>query len=158
MLAIRLQRNGRTHLPVYRIIVQESQRHPLSGRVVAEVGSFDPKTKKTVVQMPDLVQGQRQRNHKQGHTRRGNAPERGRLRVVDVETGQAQSRKHGQHESETGQQIDIADWQNRFLERLIHKPIHDEPRSRTERNHVRERIQVGTNGRMGMEQAGGETI
>lgn len=49
MLAIRLQRNGRTHLPVYRIIVQESQRHPLSGRVVAEVGSFDPKTKKTVL-------------------------------------------------------------------------------------------------------------
>lgn len=49
MLAIRLQRNGRTHLPVYRIVVQESQRHPLSGRVVAEVGSFDPKTKKTVL-------------------------------------------------------------------------------------------------------------
>ena len=46
MLAIRLQRNGRTHLPVYRIIVQESQRHPLSGRVVAEIGSFDPQTKK----------------------------------------------------------------------------------------------------------------
>ena len=33
MLAIRMQRNGRTHLPVYRIVVQESQRHPLSGRV-----------------------------------------------------------------------------------------------------------------------------
>ena len=49
MLAIRMQRNGRTHLPVYRIIVQESQRHPLSGRVVAEVGSFDPITKKTVL-------------------------------------------------------------------------------------------------------------
>ena len=49
MLAIRLQRNGRTHLPVYRIIVQESQRHPLSGRVVAEVGSYDPQTKKTVL-------------------------------------------------------------------------------------------------------------
>jgi len=49
MLAIRLQRNGRTHLPVYRIIVQESQRHPLSGRVVAEVGSYDPTTKKTVL-------------------------------------------------------------------------------------------------------------
>ncbi len=46
MLAIRMQRNGRTHLPVYRIIVQESQRHPLSGRVVAEIGSFDPQTKK----------------------------------------------------------------------------------------------------------------
>ena len=45
MLAIRLQRNGRTPLPVYRIIVQEAQRHPLSGRVVAEVGHYNPHTK-----------------------------------------------------------------------------------------------------------------
>ena len=49
MLAIRMQRNGRTHLPVYRIIVQESQRHPLSGRVVAEVGNYNPHTKKTIL-------------------------------------------------------------------------------------------------------------
>jgi len=49
MLAIRMQRNGRTHLPVYRIVVQESQRHPLSGRVVAEVGSYNPETKETVL-------------------------------------------------------------------------------------------------------------
>lgn len=49
MLAIRMQRNGRTHSPVYRIIVQEAQRHPLSGRVVAEVGSYNPETKKTVL-------------------------------------------------------------------------------------------------------------
>ena len=49
MLAIRMQRNGRTHLPVYRIIVQESQRHPLSGRVVAEVGSYNPETKETTL-------------------------------------------------------------------------------------------------------------
>ena len=45
MLAIRMQRNGRAHLPVYRIVVQESQRHPLSGRVVAEVGNYNPATK-----------------------------------------------------------------------------------------------------------------
>ena len=45
MLAIRMQRNGRVHKPVYRIVVQESQRHPLSGRVVAEVGSYNPETK-----------------------------------------------------------------------------------------------------------------
>ena len=32
MLAIRLQRNGRKALPLYRIVVQEAQRHPLSGR------------------------------------------------------------------------------------------------------------------------------
>ena len=45
MLAIRMQRNGRVHLPMYRIVVQEAQRHPLSGRVVAEVGNYNPVTK-----------------------------------------------------------------------------------------------------------------
>ena len=49
MLAIRMQRNGRAHYPVYRIVVQEAQRHPLSGRVVAEVGSYNPQTKTTVL-------------------------------------------------------------------------------------------------------------
>jgi len=49
MLAIRMQRNGRSHYPVYRIVVQEAQRHPLSGRVVAEVGSHNPHTKTTVL-------------------------------------------------------------------------------------------------------------
>lgn len=49
MLAIRMQRNGRSHYPVYRIVVQESQRHPLSGRVVAEVGNYNPHTKTTVL-------------------------------------------------------------------------------------------------------------
>ncbi len=49
MLAIRMQRNGRTHSPVYRIVVQESQRHPLSGRVVAEVGNYNPETKRVVL-------------------------------------------------------------------------------------------------------------
>lgn len=45
MLAIRMQRKGRAHSPTYRIVVQESQRHPLSGRVVAEVGNYNPETK-----------------------------------------------------------------------------------------------------------------
>ncbi len=49
MLAIRMQRNGRAHTPVYRIVVQESQRHPLSGRVVAEVGNYNPDTKKILL-------------------------------------------------------------------------------------------------------------
>ena len=44
-----MQRNGRAHYPVYRIVVQEAQRHPLSGRVVAEVGSYNPHTKATVL-------------------------------------------------------------------------------------------------------------
>ena len=45
MLAIRMQRNGRSHYPTSRIVVQEAQRHPLSGRVVAEVGNYNPATK-----------------------------------------------------------------------------------------------------------------
>ena len=49
MLAIRMQRNGRVHNPVYRIVVQESQRHPLSGRIVAQVGNYNPETKKVVL-------------------------------------------------------------------------------------------------------------
>ncbi len=49
MLAIRMQRNGRVHAPVYRIVVQEAQRHPLSGRVVAEVGNYNPETKRVVL-------------------------------------------------------------------------------------------------------------
>ncbi|HKX23782.1 MAG TPA: 30S ribosomal protein S16 [Candidatus Saccharimonadales bacterium] len=49
MLAIRLQRLGRKALPVYRLAVQESRRHPSSGRVVAYVGSFNPHTKETTI-------------------------------------------------------------------------------------------------------------
>jgi small subunit ribosomal protein S16 len=45
MLAIRLQRIGRKALPIYRVAVQESQRHPSSGRVIAYVGHYDPHTK-----------------------------------------------------------------------------------------------------------------
>ena len=45
MLASRMQRKGRAHYPTYRLVVQESQRHPLSGRIVAEVGNYNPATK-----------------------------------------------------------------------------------------------------------------
>ncbi len=45
MLAIRLQRLGRKGYPTYRLAVQESQRHPSSGRVIAYVGSYNPHTK-----------------------------------------------------------------------------------------------------------------
>ena len=51
MLAIRLQRIGRKGYPVYRLAVQESQRHPSSGRVVAYVGSYNPHTKDAKVQV-----------------------------------------------------------------------------------------------------------
>lgn len=51
MLAIRLQRVGRKGYPVYRLAVQESQRHPSSGRVVSYVGSYNPHTKDANVQV-----------------------------------------------------------------------------------------------------------
>ena len=51
MLAIRLQRLGRKGYPVYRLAVQESQRHPSSGRVVAYVGSYNPHTKQATIQV-----------------------------------------------------------------------------------------------------------
>lgn len=50
MLAIRLQRVGRKDYPVYRIAVQEAQRHPSSGRVVAYVGTYNPHTKEVSLQ------------------------------------------------------------------------------------------------------------
>jgi len=51
MLAIRLQRVGRQGYATYRLAVQESNRHPSSGRVVAYVGSYNPHTKETKVQV-----------------------------------------------------------------------------------------------------------
>ncbi len=50
MLAIRLQRVGRQGYATYRLAVQEAQRHPSSGRVVAYIGSYNPHTKEAVVQ------------------------------------------------------------------------------------------------------------
>jgi small subunit ribosomal protein S16 len=51
MLAIRLQRIGRKGFPVYRLAVQEAQRHPSSGRVVAYVGSYNPHSKESKIQV-----------------------------------------------------------------------------------------------------------
>lgn len=51
MLSIRLQRLGRKAYPTYRLAVQESQRHPSSGRVVAYVGSYNPHTKQANIQV-----------------------------------------------------------------------------------------------------------
>lgn len=53
MLAIRLQRLGRAGYPTYRIAVQESQRHPSSGRVVAYLGSYNPHTKESNVHVEE---------------------------------------------------------------------------------------------------------
>ena len=53
MLAIRLQRVGRSGLAQYRIIVQEAQKQPTSGRVVAFIGTYNPHTKEANVQVAD---------------------------------------------------------------------------------------------------------
>lgn len=49
MLAIRLQRTGRKGYPTYRVIVQEAHRQPTSGRVVANLGHYNPHTKEVVI-------------------------------------------------------------------------------------------------------------
>jgi len=51
MLAIRLQRVGRKGHAVYRMAVQESHCHPMSGRVVAYIGTYDPHTKDAKIQV-----------------------------------------------------------------------------------------------------------
>lgn len=45
MLAIRMQRTGRKGYATYRMIVQEAHRQPTSGRVVANLGNYNPHTK-----------------------------------------------------------------------------------------------------------------
>lgn len=45
MLAIRLQRTGRSGHAQFRMIVQDSRFSPSGGRVVAYLGSYDPHTK-----------------------------------------------------------------------------------------------------------------
>ena len=54
MLAIRLQRLGHKGSPVYRIVVQESQKNPANGRIVAHVGSYNPHTKELNVMTAEL--------------------------------------------------------------------------------------------------------
>jgi small subunit ribosomal protein S16 len=49
MLAIRLQRQGKTHFATYRIIVQEAQKQPTSGKVVAFIGAYNPHSKEVSV-------------------------------------------------------------------------------------------------------------
>lgn len=49
MLVIRLQRTGRKKLANFRIVVQDSRRTPSSGKVAAYLGSYDPHTKKLIL-------------------------------------------------------------------------------------------------------------
>jgi small subunit ribosomal protein S16 len=49
MLAIRMQRTGRKGHAQYRVVVQDSRLTPTSGRVVAQLGSYNPHTKAIVL-------------------------------------------------------------------------------------------------------------
>jgi small subunit ribosomal protein S16 len=45
MLTIRMQRTGRKGHAMFRVVVQESRVTPTSGKVVAQLGSYDPHAK-----------------------------------------------------------------------------------------------------------------
>lgn len=49
MLAIRMQRTGRKGHAMFRVVVQDSRYTPTSGKVVANLGHYDPHTKIVVV-------------------------------------------------------------------------------------------------------------
>jgi len=49
MLAIRMQRTGRKGHAMFRVVVQDSRLTPTSGRVVAQIGSYDPHLKKATL-------------------------------------------------------------------------------------------------------------
>lgn len=49
MLAIRMQRVGRSGHAQFRMIVQDRRFHPTSGRVVAYLGSYNPHTKAVTI-------------------------------------------------------------------------------------------------------------
>ncbi|NBU33192.1 30S ribosomal protein S16 [bacterium] len=49
MLAIRFQRVGRKNHAEFRVVVQEARRSPSSGRIVAQVGHYNPHTKATTL-------------------------------------------------------------------------------------------------------------
>ena len=51
MLAIRMQRVGRKGLAQFRIVVQDSRQSPSSGRVVANLGTFNPHTKESKIDL-----------------------------------------------------------------------------------------------------------
>jgi small subunit ribosomal protein S16 len=45
MLVIRMQRTGRKGHAMFRVVVQDSRRTPTSGKIVANLGSYDPHSK-----------------------------------------------------------------------------------------------------------------
>lgn len=54
MLAIRMQRVGRKGNAQYRVVVQDSSRTPTSGKIVSQVGRFNPHTKEVVLDTAEV--------------------------------------------------------------------------------------------------------
>jgi small subunit ribosomal protein S16 len=55
MLVIRMQRTGRKGHAMFRVVVQDSRRTPTSGKIVAQLGSYDPHAK-TLILKKDKVE------------------------------------------------------------------------------------------------------
>ncbi len=49
MLVIRLQRTGRKGHAQFRVVVQDSRRTPTSGKIVAQLGTYDPHSKAIIL-------------------------------------------------------------------------------------------------------------
>lgn len=49
MLVIRMQRSGRKGHAMFRVVVQDSRRTPTSGKLVAQLGSYDPHGKAIII-------------------------------------------------------------------------------------------------------------
>lgn len=49
MLVIRMQRTGRKGHAMFRVVVQDSRRTPTSGKIVAQLGSYDPHAKNVIL-------------------------------------------------------------------------------------------------------------
>ena len=54
MLSIRFQRTGRRNLAQFRVVVQDSRLSPKSGRVVENLGHYNPHTKEHGVDLKRL--------------------------------------------------------------------------------------------------------
>ena len=51
MLAIRLQRTGRTHEPTFRVVLTESKNGPRSGKYLENLGWYDTRIKNKIEQL-----------------------------------------------------------------------------------------------------------
>jgi small subunit ribosomal protein S16 len=60
MLVIRLQRVGRKGHAQFRVVVQDSRRTPTSGKIVAQVGTYNPHSKELAI---DTERAQHYLNH-----------------------------------------------------------------------------------------------